>query len=250
MNRESDQYGTSEMQDKLLPMLEDFTRFCHENNIPYSVCGGTLLGAVRHKGFIPWDDDLDIMVSRKAFKKLLKKIHLFEGYTIHRRLWVYRIQKKDNTGDEGAIPTIDILVIDNCPDNNLVRIFKVYFIRMLQGMMHKKLELEGHSAFEKMLLISTYIFGKLFTDKFKYRVYDKVSQIGNRKKTKYVTSYNDLFKLITVRYHGNLMNKLEIASFESIEVPITSYFDNYLTEQYGDYMTPPKEDERVPIHGL
>ena len=71
MARESDLYGTTEMQDRLLLMLKDFTAFCRKYHIRYSLCGGTLLGAVRHKGFIPWDDDLDIMVSRQEFKHLL-----------------------------------------------------------------------------------------------------------------------------------------------------------------------------------
>lgn len=248
--RESDLYGTTEMQDMLLPMLKDFTEFCRQQHIRYSLCGGTLLGAIRHKGFIPWDDDLDVMVSRQQFKHLLKKIHLFKGYTIHRRLWVYRIQREDASGDEGSFPTIDLLVIDNCPDDELLRKFKVLTIRMLQGMMHTKLELEGHSAFEKFLLVSTYLMGRPFPDSFLYRIYNAVSQIGNRSKTKYVTSYNDLFKLITVRYDGRLMRDLTWTDFEDARMPVTQHYDNYLTEQYGDYMTPPAKDDRVPIHML
>ena len=250
MSRESDLYGTTEMQDRLLPMLKDFTAFCKQYHIRYSLCGGTLLGAVRHKGFIPWDDDLDIMVSRQEFRHLLNKIHLFKGYTIHRRLWVYRIQCADETGDEGAFPTIDILVIDRCPDNDFLRKFKILTIRLLQGMMHTHLELEDHSAIEKFLLISTYLMGRPFPDSFLYHIYDFVSQIGNRSHTRYVTSYNDLFKLIPVRYEGRLMNDLTWMDFEDAKMPCTKHYDNYLTEQYGDYMTPPKQDERVPMHML
>ena len=250
MARESDLYGTTEMQDRLLPMLKDFTEFCRKYHIRYSLCGGTLLGAVRHKGFIPWDDDLDIMVSRQEFKHLLKKIHLFEGYTVHRRLWVYRIQRKDETGDEGSIPTIDIFVIDNCPDQEFIRNFKVLTIRMLQGMMHTKLEVDGHSGFEKLLLMTTYIMGLPFSDDFLYRIYDRVSQIGNKRKAKYVTSYNDLFRLITVRYDGRLMHDLIWTDFEDTRTLVTKYYENYLTEQYGDYRTPPKKSNRVPIHML
>lgn len=248
MARESDLYGTTEMQDRLLLMLKDFTAFCRKYHIRYSLCGGTLLGAVRHKGFIPWDDDLDIMVSRQEIKHLLKKIHLFEGYTIHRRLWVYRIQRADESGDEGSFPTIDVFVIDRCPDQDWLRKFKVLAIRLLQGMMHSHLELDGHSAFEKLLLISTYLMGRLFPDAFLYRIYERVSRIGNKSRSRYVTAYNDLFKLIPIRYDGRLMNDLVWMDFEDTKMPCTKYYDNYLTTQYGDYMTPPKKDDRVPIH--
>ena len=53
-------------------MLKKFIEFCEKNNLTYYICGGTLLGAIRHKGFIPWDDDIDVMMPRKEFEKLEK----------------------------------------------------------------------------------------------------------------------------------------------------------------------------------
>ena len=60
-----------ELHNVLFEMLNVFDSFCRENNIEYSLAYGTLLGAVRHKGFIPWDDDLDVMMTRENYNKFL-----------------------------------------------------------------------------------------------------------------------------------------------------------------------------------
>src|SRR5690554_3313505 len=62
----------SEIQSKLLQMLKWFDGFCRENNLKYYAVGGTLLGAVRHQGFIPWDDDIDVAMPREDYRELEK----------------------------------------------------------------------------------------------------------------------------------------------------------------------------------
>lgn len=245
--RESDKYNTSQMQDELLRMLKEVHAFLEEKQIRYSLCGGSLLGAVRHNGFIPWDDDVDIMVDRENFDKLIRAFSKCETYTVTRVLWIYRIRRKDSGCGEN-IPTIDVFVMDNAPDSPMLRKMKVLCIQFLQGMMKQEVHYADFSLPYRICLGVTHVVGKLFSDERKYSWYNRVSILGNRKKTQYVSTFNDLFKLVNICYDSDTMEQLQLHRFEDTVFYITKKFDSYLTRQYGDYMTPVAERDRVPEH--
>ena len=150
---ENDKYGVRGRQLELLSMLKEVAAILEENEIKYSLCAGTLLGAVRRDGFIPWDDDVDIMVDRENYAKIIK---LFEEkssdlpFALNRILWLYRIQDKNDKSGSLKNPTIDVFVIDNCPDNSFVRKFKMLSIMMLQGMMKSDNDYKKFSLFYKI----------------------------------------------------------------------------------------------------
>lgn len=251
MNPLSKKYGTYERQEELLNMLKETHEFLTENGIKYSLCGGTLIGAIREGGFIPWDDDVDIMMDRTNYERMIELFSLGNedcGFELKRILWVHRIQRK-GTPDVLFVPTIDVFVMDNTPDNAIVRCIKVACIMLLQGMMKQKQEYDRHPFVYSFCLWVTKILGKPFSDDTKFKWYTAIAKIGNNDKTKFITGYTDAFNLLNVRYTGRLFDKLIMYEFEDTAFPVTAEFDNYLSSQYGEYMTPPKEEERIPAHG-
>ena len=248
MGPESEKYGTLERQTELFKMLKDVDTFFKANGIVYSLCAGTLLGAVRHNGFIPWDDDVDLMLDRKNFEKFHAAIESFKGYHLEHEIWVDRIRKDDNLNSNIKEATIDVFVMDYCPDNAFLRFVKKFLVMIMQGMMHKKLSCKGHSVVMNICLVATFMMGKLLPQSFKYWLYHKITLVGCGKPQKTVSGYTGLFRLLAKRYPADLFENIINHIFEDTELPIIAKYDEYLTTMYGNYMVPVSEAERVPNH--
>lgn len=240
----AEEYGTKDVQVELLDLLKKFHNFCENHEIKYSINSGTALGAVRHKGFIPWDDDADIMMDRENFQKLLRLYQSYQTeYHLSRILWIYRLQPYGSER-EGGSTIIDIFVVDNVPDIIFLRKLKLLLIRFLQGSMKPAVDYSKYPPVYRVFAIVTHKVGKLLKDERKYALYQKVSQIGNKSKTKYVGIYNNIYKALPRLYPSEMMSELELIDFEDTKLYITSGWDRYLSSVYGDYMTPPNPEDR------
>ena len=245
-----DVYGTEAVQKYLLPIIKDIDCLCRENEIEYSLMGGALLGTVRHHGFIPWDDDIDIIFDRGNFEKFLSVCEekLPEQYKIIRSIWVKRITRKDNPRilqEEGCI---DLFVFDNVPDNAFFAKIKILFLKLLQGMLKKDIAYQRFGAGKKFLLWFTHIIGKIFSDETEYRWYDKVSQWGNKNKTNSINNYVTYFDMLGMKYENDVASKYTDADFEGLKVRIFEKYDSVLTTQFGDWHQLPPEEMRKPKH--
>lgn len=246
-------YGTLSTQKRLLALLKEFHAFCEENGVRYSLAYGSMLGAVRHKGFIPWDDDLDVFVDRKNYNLLAQKLEASENMYVERdsdkSLWVDRVRMKNGSHDGKFEPTIDILVLDNVPEKSLKRKMKFFLILLLQGMLKFRLRLNKGSVALKICKIVTFFIGQLFPVKWKKNWYRKVCQIGNSEYSNLVANYNGEFADLKRCYPCDMMEHLVECDFEDTKAYIVADYDMCLTTQFGDYMTPPQESDRKASHG-
>ena len=139
-------------------------KICRKHNIKYSLNGGSMLGAIRHKGFIPWDDDADLEFTRQNFNKFEKvfnresekcKIDIFNH-------WVPCITSRSNTDIDSLNICTDIFIFDDISSNKLAQRMKNLSLRTLQGMMKDRINLQGKSLFNKIMLLATFCLGKLY----------------------------------------------------------------------------------------
>ena len=243
-------YGCLETQKQLLMMLKDFHSFCEKEEIRYSLCSGSLLGAIRHNGFIPWDDDVDVMLDRENQKRLVNEFHKCKGYKIERRnLWLWRVRKESETKDFG-VTTIDIFTLDHVPNTLIGKKAKLFLVATIRGMLKDKIYCEGHSLPTQICIVLTFLLGRLLPRAIKLKLFDRIAQIGNERPRNSVTKYDDLFQYLQVYYNADVMKHIVLHSFEDTQLCIVEQYDKVLTADYGDYMTPPPEEKRRPEHGV
>lgn len=236
------EYGTLDVQKGLLILLKEFHSFCTLNKIEYSLAWGSLLGAVRHKGFIPWDDDLDVMMDRKNYNRFVQRICKSSKLICHfneNGLWIDKIRLKFVNSKNKFLPTLDIFIVDNAPDGNIQKKILMLKIMILQGMLKKNMNISKGSFVMRLCSLLTYLLGKVVSDKTKLSLYSKWSQKYNGCKTNKLAIYNSEFAYLHYLYDSDMMNSYSFVPFEDIEISIINKFDSCLRIMYGNYMIPP-----------
>jgi len=249
-----------------LDILKQVIDLCERHGLRYFLLGGTFLGAVRHKGFIPWDDDIDIGMPRADFEKFcsIAQTELKEPYGLvsfrthsehiyfHPRVYHYNSKVIDHSGvkEKQTHAWIDIFPLDGMPGNKYVR--KIYgfyllFLRLL--FMYSQFDkivnvsLKQRVWYERVLIsIGKVIkFDKILNTR---RIMDKIDRTMKKcdyETAQYVGNFMGAYKMKEV-FPKSYYDNCSAYSFEGMFCPAPTDYDAVLSQMYGDYMTPPTKD--------
>ena len=237
-----------------LEMLKEIDIFCKENNIRYSLAFGTLLGAIRHKGFIPWDDDVDIMMplpDMLCFKALFKSKtmkYCDVDTEKHYSFPFSRIAQTNTINKKGIFVytkgiCIDLYPIISLPSSEEEE--KLFFDKAKPLCEHRLFYKKWNSRLASFLPIEA-LPG---TDKVMKKYRDFIlNSVPYGKTDKYYIIAGPLMLRKKMSYDLDLFKELIEVNFENYQFSAISQYHYYLTLRYGDYMQLPPESERVPKH--
>lgn len=261
-----EEHRLTEMQTALLAMLNWFDGFCREHGLNYYAVGGTLLGAVRHEGFIPWDDDIDVAMPRKDYEKLYELMNgqVFDHYVLETEL----SPEKDFCYPYAKLYDINTTLIEHCRKPLIRGLFldifpldgvgkdvaqgKKWFARITKEYHFYLTRIaairKGRSLLKNLAVLVSRLIPSFIVDDVKLR------QKLNKKCAR--------FTLEESTYGGNLLGnwgEKELVPvkvigepkdyrFENMKIMGIEYYDEYLTHIYGDWRKLPPKEKQISHH--
>ena len=265
---EKKEFTLEQLKQIEFELLKKFRDICKENGFNYSITGGTLLGAVRHGGFIPWDDDIDIIMPRPDYERFVEYCKIFDT--------PFRLVSAET--DDGYAYLFGKVIdpatelIEDVGNRTAVDLGVFIDIFIYDGMGNTEEEAKKNfrrSRFLRELLVA-YNWKKFFRSKTKAWYYEPIrfaffllSRFADHKKIiKAVEKKHKELDFYSCEYVGNLCSDKRERSiikrslvdtyttmcFEGEEFSVFVGYETYLTNMYGDYMQLPPEDKRITHH--
>ena len=262
--RQYDEETLNHLHDLELMILKDFIKICEENGLNYYMYAGSLLGTIRHKGFIPWDDDLDVAMFREDFEKFKKifsslnssKYELLSNELNEDYFYYFaKLMLKDTRFEEEWIDqlnfhigiNIDIFVLDDISDNKFSRKYQIWksflYNRLLIA---SNLKLDNLSFILKLISYILQGISKLFrltNSKIMKKSLKFLSKYSN-KDSECVFDISATLKEYPLIFKKSDFGEGVKVDFEDAKVNVPEKYDEILSNLYGDYMQLPPEEER------
>lgn len=239
-----------------LQILDDFVRICKENGLRYCMCGGTCIGAVRHKGFIPWDDDIDVKMPRADFEQFVRLTSYEEGtdyfldYHTTNPTYGHNFAKycKKNTifiepnGLRQAI-YIDVFAQDKVPGPEYTAKSPVpQLIHKLDALLTVRREgLRGRDLKTRIIFYVTRWIPAKVLFKWEYKLMTRFEDSD----AEYYVNYGSRYSFVMETIPISEFEPYEQKEFEGKMYNVPRNWDLYLSRIYGDYMTLPPIEKRV-----
>lgn len=242
-----------------LELLIEFDRICRKHHIKYSITGGTLLGAVRHGRFIPWDDDSDVSMLRSEYEKFVavcdqeldedkfyfQDIDRTPGYRwgygkLRRKGTVFLREHQEHMPYEQGI-FMDIFPRDGVPDGRgteRIHKFCCFFVRKTLW------SAVGRYADKKKIWRVWYQFLYQFSKPWIYQAYHILVKLSNKSKTKRVRALTFPVPHNEKGYLRSWYDNYKDIEFEGHKFMVEAGYKEWLTQEFHDYMTPPPIDKR------
>lgn len=252
-----------------LDLLVEFDRVCKKYSLPYVATGGTLLGAIRHKGFIPWDDDIDLGMKREHYQKLCEVASKefarpyffqtewtdptsFRGHAQLRNSKTTAIAKYEHNRRINQGIFIDIFPLDNVIDDIKLLSKQMDVAKQLKSKIIRTISFTVYTDFyngkrslknriKSFIKFCLYPFNILILRKCEnwYAEFENICQQYNASKTQFLGMLSFLFdeKKLYIESEG-FDNSISCVDYEFLKIPVLSYYDKLLTRQYGDWRTP------------
>lgn len=259
------------IQDKILFIVKEFISICEENNLTYYALGGTLLGAVRHKGFIPWDDDIDIGMPREDYEKfkkvapdLLPSNYKFLNEDTPGYKKAFSVIRDDSTkiimnySKEELVESlwIDVFPLDGMSSNKLkkkIHSFRYLYTRMMvqlsqfNSLVNQKKE--NRPLTEKVIIgfANAVNIEKIISFSWAQKKYLQTIKKYSFNEA-FAGNYTGAYKLREI-VPSDYFGQPVLLQFEDLKLSCPNKFREYLTAIYGaDYMQLPPEEKRVLHH--